>query len=128
MAPDHLTLGRDTIIPNDFSEDSCQSYRRLADAIHGSEKATEPQKRPIALLQLSHASRQSPQLVGGRLTIPPVGVSDVPLSLPDDRAGRFLFWFLFRPPTPASDEELERIMDRFVFGAQLAHRCNVCHL
>ncbi len=114
------------IIPNDFSEDSCVPYKRLADAIHGKGEATEPCECPIALLQLSHASRQSPQLMGGRIITPPLGASDVPLSPPGKWLEKLLFWLLFKPSRAASDEELENIMDRFVFAAQLAHRCNVC--
>ncbi|KAF8331297.1 uncharacterized protein EI90DRAFT_3057440 [Cantharellus anzutake] len=123
VANDHLTLGRDIVVPEDFSEESCEPYERLAEAIHGPGKATEPHEKPLALLQVSHATRQSPQLVGGRIFAPPVCVSDVPLAPPDHWFGRLFFRLLFKHPTSPSDAELDKILDRFVFAARLAHKC-----
>ncbi|KAL4071441.1 hypothetical protein V8B97DRAFT_2045209 [Scleroderma yunnanense] len=86
----HLTLGRDIVIPRDLNAETLAPFKKLASVIHNGAEAkkdgsegrnfgrTSVEVRPLAIMQLSHAGRQSPVLIGGRpLSIPPLAPSSV---------------------------------------------------
>lgn len=85
----HLTLGRDIVMPTELTIETLSPFRKLAQAIHNDAEAEEVgsgqsssrkhgKTRPLAIMQVSHAGRQSPILLGGRpLSVPPVAPSSV---------------------------------------------------
>lgn len=118
----HLTLGRDLVLPKTLDDNDILPYKRLANMMHIRTPASA-RPPPISLLQLSHAGRQSPRILGGRgMWRPPSGASDVPMSPPDGLLSRLVFSLLFSNPIPLRDDEIEQIIDRFVFGAILAQK------
>ena len=86
----HLTLGRDIVMPTELTAETLKPFKRLAQVIHNDAEAKEDgldgqssirktgKIRPLAIMQLSHAGRQSPVLIGGRPPfIPPIAPSSV---------------------------------------------------
>lgn len=86
----HLALGRDVVIPRELTEETLAPFKRLARVIHGNGDATQSESemhpgngspvgaRPLAVMQISHAGRQSPVFLGGRpLSVQPLAPSAV---------------------------------------------------
>ncbi|KAH7886932.1 hypothetical protein F5I97DRAFT_1073482 [Phlebopus sp. FC_14] len=85
VCPEHLSLGRDMVIPREVNEDTLEPFAQLARSIHGTEKdyssSREPCSRALAIMQISHAGRQSPNFLGGRKPlVPPLAPSPVRLG------------------------------------------------
>lgn len=124
VCPRHLTLGADLVVPEELSEEALAPWKALARAIKGDDDETEG-SRTLAIMQLSHAGRQSTNFVGGRMPFePPSAPSSVRLgSESAAREGwisRPLFSLLFQKPRSMSKEEIDDVVSRFVRGAQLA--------
>ncbi|KAF7325583.1 hypothetical protein MKEN_00407900 [Mycena kentingensis (nom. inval.)] len=111
----HLSLGRDLVLPADTEEKNIAPFRALADAIHGRRA-----HRPLAIMQLSHAGRQSPNMLGGRAPFAPpwapsavrVGASGFLSSL--------LHRLMFQTPLEMSLRDIDTVVDAFVHGARVA--------
>lgn len=120
----HLTLCRDMTVPRVISEETLQPFRKLARTIHQDlEISAHGSSRSLAIMQLSHAGRQSPRILGGRLLSPPLAPSAIILgsgrsekSLISDLFHRLLF----QRPREMSLEDIDKITDAFVRGAKLA--------
>lgn len=119
----HLTLGRDMTIPREISEETLQPFRKLARIIHQQEIAARASPRSLAIMQLSHAGRQSPRILGGRFSAPPLAPSAVALgsgrneeSLISDLFHRLLF----QKPREMSLADINTVTAAFVRGAKLA--------
>ena len=134
VAPDHLTLGRDIVLPRDLlmpMDDDLEPFRRLADTIHGG-KTRDNQiwaddRRTLAILQLSHAGRQSANILGGRRILQrPMAPSPIKMgcSLAHKASivEEFMNTILFQKPVEMTQEDILHVIDRFVYGSVFAHK------
>nr|GAT61187.1 FMN-linked oxidoreductase [Mycena chlorophos] len=114
VSPTHLSLGRDIVLPPNNDEKHVAPFRALANAIHGH---GDPQ--PLAILQLSHAGRQSPNILGGRRPFEaPLGPSAVRVG--EGVVSRAVHAFMFQTPLRMRLRDIEKAIAEFVRGAQLA--------
>lgn len=122
----HGGLGRDVIIPDNSSEDTLRPYRHWASVIHGETGSSPVQKakRPLAIMQLCHTGRQSPNIIGGRsLFDPPLAPSAVPVNLNQKQSsivGSVLGSLMFLPPREMTFKDIDGAVEEFVRGAQFA--------
>lgn len=122
---DHLGLGRDVLIPEDDDEMSRRGFRVLADVIHGKGAEGDTGNGTLAIMQLSHAGRQSPTFLGGRSIFqPPLAASSVPVQLKQPGTSgllsRVISGVLFRVPREMAEDDIDDTVDAFVRGATLA--------
>ncbi|EIN08209.1 FMN-linked oxidoreductase [Punctularia strigosozonata HHB-11173 SS5] len=125
---DHLTLGRDMVVPPVLNEKTVEPFQTLAAAIHGCSSAEcSPScnhHRATAIMQLSHAGRQSANIIGGRKPLAsPLAPSAVPLGRGRDAGviSSLVHAALFQTPRRMTAWDIEAVMDAFVRGASLAH-------
>ncbi|KAH9976208.1 hypothetical protein BGW80DRAFT_1473431 [Lactifluus volemus] len=134
VSKDHLSLGRDMIIPPTVTVDTLHAYKVLASAMRPaseqsnlkSQNASTP--RTLIIMQLSHAGRQSPVVIGGRLPlVPPLAPSALGLGRSERHSSR-MGWFAkltyrigFPTPRAMALQDIDHTVDRFVLGAKLAH-------
>ncbi|KAI0322922.1 hypothetical protein OF83DRAFT_273939 [Amylostereum chailletii] len=120
VSPRHLTLGRDIVLPPTLNERALQPFTQLAQAIHG----FYSQHRTLAIMQLSHAGRQSPLLLGGRLPFVPASApSPIPLGRQSHNEGwlaRSFYRLMFQTPRQMSPEDIETTIEDFMRGATAA--------
>ncbi|KAF8314970.1 FMN-linked oxidoreductase [Clavulina sp. PMI_390] len=129
----HLSLGRDMVVPQVLTEENIAPFQRLANAIHtpwsspsideDHDHIANPQpRRSLAIMQLSHAGRQSGNVIGGRAPFAaPLGASDIPMkSQSKNILAQAIFPLIFTPPRAASDSEIEDVIGAFVRGAELS--------
>lgn len=115
----HLTLARDISLPDRISEDSLSPFKELASSMLGPVKS---ECNGLAIMQLSHAGRQSPNLIGGRYPFQrPSGPSPIPVK-PTGRGvvSDFLHSLAFQTPHELSQEAIQGVIAAFVRGAQVA--------
>ncbi|KLO14364.1 FMN-linked oxidoreductase [Schizopora paradoxa] len=118
----HLTLGADMVVPEVLSEESTAPWRILASAIKGDNDALD-ETRPLVIMQLSHAGRQSTNFIGGRMPfVPPLAPSSIRLgsTSKDGWIARLLYRILFQTPRTMTETDIEDVVARFVRGARLA--------
>ncbi|KAJ7512967.1 hypothetical protein B0H11DRAFT_1948209 [Mycena galericulata] len=119
VSPEHISLARDLIVPNDLSEENLKPFRDLAAAMHG-----EREDKPMAIMQLSHAGRQSPNILGGRFPfVPPLGPSSIRVGSSLKNKGilsELLHRIMFQIPRAMSVADIDQVVDAFVQGAKLA--------
>ncbi|TRM62214.1 hypothetical protein BD626DRAFT_498492 [Schizophyllum amplum] len=122
VAHDHLTLGRDMVIPESDDPAALVSFRALADAMH-----SPGRHGSLAIMQLSHAGRQSANIIGGRtllsqpLAPSPVRVGsgkEVRYAL--DALSYVFHALLFQTPREMSIQDIDGVVARFVHGALVA--------
>ena len=120
VARDHLSLGRDVVIPED-ADDGLEAFETWAACIHS---GGGRRQRPLAIMQLSHAGRQSPNGLGGRLPfVAPVAPSAVAVgSGVRGVAARVLHRVVFQTPRAMEGEEVDGVVAAFVRGARVAAR------
>ncbi|KAI0327789.1 FMN-linked oxidoreductase [Cubamyces sp. BRFM 1775] len=135
VAKDHLTLGRDLVIPEEITDDILPPWQRLADVMHNVDEVTgeDPPRedgfgRPLALIQLSHAGRQSLNVVGGRPpNAPPLGASPIRAGQSHMKThGWFSRWLhrnMHPVPIEMTKDDIQNAIAQFVRGAELAARC-----
>ncbi|KAG6841270.1 hypothetical protein C0991_000248 [Blastosporella zonata] len=115
----HLTLGRDIVIPKEFSEDCLRPFKRLAASMHGS-----GERKGLAIMQLSHAGRQSINFIGGRLPFqPPLAPSSISIRVAAKETGWLASMFqalAFQEPLAMSLEDIDNVVEAFVKGARAA--------
>jgi len=113
----HLSLGRDIILPDRISEDSFGPFKELASSMFAPTKT-----KGLAIMQLSHAGRQSPNFIGGRYPFqPPSGPS--PISVRPRGQGvlsDLIHAVAFQMPCEMSGEEIRDVVSAFVKGAVVA--------
>lgn len=121
VSPTHLSLGRDLAVPESISEETLQPFRKLAQAIHQVGSGTAG---PVAIVQLSHGGRQSPNVLGGRsLFCPPFAPSAVALGTSkknEDIVSSLIQNLLFQAPQEMSLKDIDAVVAGFVRGAKLA--------
>lgn len=119
VSPSHLTLGRDLVVPKHLDEASIKPYKALANAIKGSGGRT------LAILQLSHAGRQSPNIIGGRFPFAkPLAPSAIRVGTNltlDDPIALIFHKILFQTPEEISSVDFDSVLEGFQRGARLAH-------
>ncbi|EKM77403.1 hypothetical protein AGABI1DRAFT_93471 [Agaricus bisporus var. burnettii JB137-S8] len=119
VSPSHLTLGRDLVVPKHLDEASIKPYKALANAIKGSGGRT------LAILQLSHAGRQSPNTIGGRFPFAkPLAPSAIRVGTNltlDDPIALMVHKILFQTPEEMSLADFDSVLEGFQRGARLAH-------
>ncbi|KAJ7119945.1 hypothetical protein C8R43DRAFT_1035210 [Mycena crocata] len=119
VSPQHLCLARDLVLPNELTEENSKPFRELAAAMRGTRE-----EQPMAIMQLSHAGRQSPNILGARMPfMPPLGPSGVRLGSSLKDAGilsDLLHRFVFQIPRAMSLADIDDVVDAFVRGAKLA--------
>ena len=64
VSNDHLSLGRDITVSDVLTDETVRPFRQLASAIRGTEANSG--HRTLAIMQLSHAGKQSANILGGR--------------------------------------------------------------
>jgi 2,4-dienoyl-CoA reductase-like NADH-dependent reductase (Old Yellow Enzyme family) len=121
--PKHLTLGRDMIIPPKITAETVKPFAQLASAMRsngmGSSQEYPP---PLAIMQLSHAGRQSPSIVGGRPPWKrPLAPSAVALHPRDGILSKMFYSLLFPRPREMSDQEVVGTIQAFIRGAKLSY-------
>ena len=133
VSQEHLTLGRDIVVPEILNEETLAPFKKLARIIHAV-NSCEPSTRPLAVMQLSHAGRQSPNFIGGRkLGVPPMAPSSVRVgsskrvrsrdgvTSPDaqDTPNPF-FRALFQQPQEMTLHDIKQVQQAFIRGALTA--------
>lgn len=133
VSREHLTLGRDIVVPEALNEETLAPFKRLARTIHAKD-LREPSTRPLAIMQLSHVGRQSPILIGGRkLGVPPMAPSPVRLgsnkrvrshdgvtSLVAQDTPHPYFRALFQRPREMTVHDIKQAEQGFIRGALTA--------
>ncbi|EAU88203.1 oxidoreductase [Coprinopsis cinerea okayama7 len=117
VSNEHLTFGRDIVLPKDLSPESLAPYRKLSSLIQGPEENGEP---TLAIVQLSHAGRQSLSFgMGGRgLLQRPLGPSPIRVGTSVRNPGIVSSGFhhaLFSVPKEMTAEDIEHVISRFVY-------------
>ncbi|KAH7906444.1 hypothetical protein BJ138DRAFT_1016205 [Hygrophoropsis aurantiaca] len=128
VSPRHLTLGRDMVVPSILDTETVKPFKVLVDAIHGAaHQDSEQDGEALAIMQLSHAGRQSPNIAGGRsLGVPPLAPSA--LRVGSSRVGSkttsasMVYNGLFQVPREMTIEDINTVKQEFVRGALLAAR------
>ncbi|VDC02803.1 unnamed protein product [Peniophora sp. CBMAI 1063] len=104
------------VVPPTLDERDVAPFVALADALHSSSDT-------LAIMQLSHAGRQSPNILGGRgLFSPAVAPTSVALRgrSRDGWLARLLYRALFPTPRTLTAGEIDQIAAQFVHGAEVA--------
>ncbi|KAJ8502609.1 hypothetical protein ONZ45_g11596 [Pleurotus djamor] len=111
----HLTLGRDLVIPKKLTNASLEPFKRLASAMHTSVKS-------LAIMQLSHSGRQSANVIGGRLDFSrPLAPSAIRVgSSSSTRLSAAIHRLAFRTPKAMCKDDIDYVIDAFVRGARTA--------
>ncbi|KAH9067595.1 FMN-linked oxidoreductase [Lactarius vividus] len=123
VSQDHLTLGRDMVVPKTVTSDALRSYTALASAMRPASEQYNQESH-----DLSHAGRQSPIVLGGRLPLtPPFAPSALRIGR-NEQSSAHLSWFArlvykigFQTPRAMSVQDIDHLVDRFVLSAKLAH-------
>jgi 2,4-dienoyl-CoA reductase-like NADH-dependent reductase (Old Yellow Enzyme family) len=130
VSPTHLSLGRDIVVPANLSAEALEPFRNLAQIIHlerfSGESATNTSTCPLAIMQLSHAGRQSPNVLGGRRPFAsPFSPSAIALGSGRKNGGFLSSLFhrlLFQTPLEMSLGSIDDVVEEFTRGATLAVR------
>ncbi|EKM57662.1 uncharacterized protein PHACADRAFT_138900 [Phanerochaete carnosa HHB-10118-sp] len=117
----HLSLGRDITIPRVLTRDTVRPFEELAQSIHGA----DTENRPLAILQLSHGGRQSPNIIGGRWPfVSPLAPSASRLNLDSESpawtVSGLISRFFYQTPRAMSLKDIEDVVEAFVRSAKLA--------
>ncbi|KAF9494969.1 FMN-linked oxidoreductase [Pleurotus eryngii] len=116
VSGEHLTLGRDVVIPREITDATLKPFIRLADAMHESGQS-------LAIMQLSHSGRQSTNLIGGRWPfVPPRAPSPIRVgsSVSSGYLADVFHWLCFQTPDPLSVAEIDDVVEAFARGARVA--------
>ncbi|KZP24983.1 FMN-linked oxidoreductase [Athelia psychrophila] len=120
VSPTHLSLGRDLVLPRSVSDGALQPFRKLAQEMHRYEGSSS-EGLPLAIMQLSHGGRQSPNFLGGRpLCDAPLAPSAIALGTGSDVLSSLVEGALFQRPQAMSLSDIDDVVTSFVRGARLA--------
>ena len=135
VSKDHLSLGRDMVVPEELTPVNVEPFTRLAETIHGKEeRRNPPEEHVLAIMQLCHAGRQSPSIIGGRSPFTaPLAPSAVPLDfhspvsynlggLLSSTISSLMHQIMFPTPRAMSLSDIDAAINAFVRGAELAAR------
>ncbi|KIY47859.1 FMN-linked oxidoreductase [Fistulina hepatica ATCC 64428] len=114
VSPDHLSLGRDVIVPAHRDAVSMDRFRQWSSVMR--------KNNALAIVQLSHGGRQATNITSGRLPFArPLAPS--PCRVGENMHG-LVYWFhllLFQRPRAMTHRDIDVVVSRFVEGAVLAH-------
>lgn len=132
---DHLGLGRDLVVPRDIKSPlEIQPFIALGQVMHGTmgsfktrTSTVEGENGTLAIMQLSHAGRQSTTLLGGRSIFePPLAPSAIPVELKSSQTqtvfSKFVSRVLFQTPKAMTAEDIDDAIEAFKRGAMLARK------
>lgn len=133
VSREHLTMGRDIVVPEALNEETLAPFKKLAQTIRGKD-SREPSTHPLAVMQLSHVGRQSPNFIGGRkLGIPPMAPSPVRVgsnkrvpsrggtTSPDAQGTPHPYLrALFQQPREMTLHDIKQVQQAFIKGALTA--------
>ncbi|EGO29760.1 hypothetical protein SERLADRAFT_365771 [Serpula lacrymans var. lacrymans S7.9] len=129
VSPTHLSLGYDMIVPRTITQETLKAFKRLSGVIHNFSHPT------LAIMQLSHAGRQSPNMLGGRFPfVPPLSASAIRLGSSLHAIGgssetskvkrsvisNIFYRLLFQRPREMTPLDIEATIQEFVHGAHFA--------
>ncbi|KAG6908053.1 hypothetical protein DXG01_006359 [Tephrocybe rancida] len=117
VSESHLALGRDMVSPKELSERCFEPFKRLAASIKGSGET-----KPLAIMQLSHAGRQSSNFIGGRFPFqPPLAPSSIRVAAKDSGwLANAIQALAFQRPVEMSVDNIDNVVEAFVRGARAA--------
>ncbi|KIM46043.1 hypothetical protein M413DRAFT_441104 [Hebeloma cylindrosporum] len=129
---DHLTLGRDTVLPtSEATDERLLPFQKLAQSIHGlyhhpppGPRCRKPNKT-LAIMQLNHPGRQSSNFIGGRLPFhPPSAPSSIPLGYGTNSSltSKLVNFILFQKPRTMSHGDIQQVVKGFIDGGVTAYR------
>ncbi|KAL5499170.1 hypothetical protein ACEPAH_1688 [Sanghuangporus vaninii] len=133
VSRNHLSLGADMVVPEHLSEESMSRFRKLSDVLHGlnvekgSALGHRKEMQPLAIMQLNHTGRQSPNVLGGRFFQPPLSASATRVGdsqesrRKDDLLTRVANAALFQRARAMSEQDVKKTVHDFVRGARLAY-------
>ena len=130
VSRDHLTLGKDMIVPETITSDTLHSYKTLARVMRPVSERNRSKNgddvsrsRTLIIMQVSHTGRQSPILLGGRsLFVPPLAPSAFGLGRnASNWFARLVYRIAFLTPRTMSMQDIDNVVNRFVLTANLAH-------
>jgi 2,4-dienoyl-CoA reductase-like NADH-dependent reductase (Old Yellow Enzyme family) len=130
VSRDHLTLGKDMVVPETINSDTLHSYKTLARAMrpvsernHSENRNNVSMPRTLIIMQVSHTGRQSTILIGGRpLFVPPLAPSAFGLGRnASNWFARLMYRIMFLTPRTMSMQDIDNVVNRFVLSANLAH-------
>ncbi|THH21168.1 hypothetical protein EW146_g352 [Bondarzewia mesenterica] len=129
------------VVPRTLSEEALQPFKQLVDASRDASDtaqsgSSKESLRPLIIMQLSHAGRQSPSVLGGRLPFVPA-MAPSPVALGQhvkpssesqgtskvEEAGwvsRLVYRFAFQTPREMTAGDIDEVVDQFVRGARVA--------
>ena len=131
VSRDHLTLGKDMVVPETITSDTLRSYKALAramrpvselDLLQSEHDVSIP--RTLIIMQVSHAGRQSPIVLGGRSPfVPPLAPSALGLGRGASSGwfARLMYSIGFPTPRVMNLQDIDNVVNRFVLSAHLAH-------
>jgi 2,4-dienoyl-CoA reductase-like NADH-dependent reductase (Old Yellow Enzyme family) len=130
VSRDHLTLGKDMVVPETITSNTLHSYKALARAMRpvseqnlSKNQGDVSMPRTLIIMQVSHAGRQSPIVLGGRFPfVPPLAPSA--LGLGRSASGwfaRLTYKIGFPTPRIMSLQDIDSVVNRFMLSATLAH-------
>ena len=104
-------------------DEDLEPFRRLADSIHGvGGTSWDNGRTTLAILQLSHAGRQSANILGGRSILQrPMAPSSVRIGS-SNLVEELMNTILFQKPLEMTEEDIYHVIDRFVYGSVFAHK------
>lgn len=116
----HLSLGRDVVVPQDISYNSLQAFETWVSSIRGPKSSDN---NVLAVMQLSHAGRQSTNLIGGRFPFqPPCAPSAIRVKAKGmGWLSDTLHALAFQTPRPMSLADIDEVVEAFVRGARVAY-------
>ena len=122
VSADHLSLGRDIIIPEHITDETLVPFKKLSATIHGLYSPSQGTisgnaNKTLAIMQLNHPGRQSS---GGRK--PPLAPSAVRVG--GHQSGFMssaIHALMFRTPRPMSHADITEMIQAFVKGAKVAY-------
>jgi len=113
------------VIPKVISVDTLRPYQALSNVIRTAGIANDSKDAPLAIMQLSHAGRQSTNIVGGRRPfVPPLAPSAIKVgsSILGSVLSDIAHSILFQTPRAMEKEDIEHVVDLFTKGARFAHQ------
>ena len=121
VTANHLSLGRDMVIPDKDDTNALAQFRLLSTAMKGQDG-----KRALAVVQLNHTGRQSANFIGGRppfvapLAPSPIRVgSGRPIRGVIDALTYAFHAFLFHTPREMTLRDIDEVVAQFVHGAHV---------
>jgi 2,4-dienoyl-CoA reductase-like NADH-dependent reductase (Old Yellow Enzyme family) len=129
VSGDHLSLGRDMIIPETITSHTLRSYKALACSMRPVSEQNLPKDqdastpRTLIIMQVSHAGRQSPVVIGGRPPFVPA-LAPSAIGLGRNALGgwfaRLTYKIGFPTPRAMTLQDIDYVANRFVLSAKLA--------